>query len=142
MTNIAVETTSFQLPNDRSAMLSIWGQGPGENPSVILDISTFTANTHFPNGYILAMTPLGVITASTDVNKITVGPYDNAAADGRETFWGFLHSDVKVPNLADLTKDTGGAAIVMGCIKLSKLPIALDAAGQTDAKAGLFHLVP
>lgn len=141
MTNITVETKSFELPNDRSAMLSIWGQGPGENPSVILDVSTFTAGTHYPNGYLRAMTPLGIITASTDATKITVGPYDNAAADGRETFWGFLHSDVRIPNLLDLTKDVAGAAIVMGCIKLSKLPIALDAAGQTDAKAGLFHLV-
>jgi hypothetical protein len=139
MTNIAVETKSFELPNDRSWLLSMWGQGPGENPSVILDVSTFTAITHFPNGFIKSGTHLGLITASTDVNKITVGPYDDAAEDGRQTFWGFLHSDVKVPNLADLTKDVGAAAVVMGCVKLAKLPFVLDANGKADAK--LFHFV-
>lgn len=139
MTNIGVETKSFQTPNIRDWLLSMWGQGPGENPSIILDVSTFTAGTHFPNGYLLSGTHLGVITASTDVNKITVGPYDDAAADGRQTFWGFLHSDVRVPNLADLTKDVGGAAVVMGAVKLSKLPFVLDANGKADAK--LFHFV-
>lgn len=139
MTNIGVETKSFQLPNDRSWLLSIWGQGPGENPTVLLDVSTFTAGTHFPNGYIPSGTALGVITASTDANKITVGPYDDAAVDGRGTFFGFLHSDVKVPNTADLTKDTGGAAVCAGFIKRSRLPIDLDANGRADAK--LMHFV-
>lgn len=137
MTNIGVETKSFQAPNDRSWLLSMWGQGPGENPTVLVDISAFTAATHYPNGFIPAGTHLGKITATSDANKIVVGPYDNAAIDGREVFYGFLHSDVKVPNVADTTKDTGGAAVVMGAIKLSRLPFALDAAGQADGK--LFH---
>jgi hypothetical protein len=136
MTNISVETTSFQVEN-RSWLLSVWGQGPGENPTVILDISTFTANTHFPNGYIPSGTHLGVITASSDATKITVGPYDDTASDGRQTFYGFLHSATKVPNTADLTKDTAAAAVVCGMVKLSRLPFTLDANGKADAK--LFH---
>ena len=137
MTSIGVETKSFQPPNDRSWLLSMWGQGPGENPTVLLDISTFTAGTHYPNGFIPSGCPLGVITASSDADKVVVGPYDDAAVDGRQTFYGFLHSDVKVPDPADTTKDTGGAAVCAGFIKLSRLPIALDAAGQADGK--LFH---
>jgi hypothetical protein len=133
MTSIAVETTNYQVEN-RSWLLSEWGTGPGENPSVTLDISAFTPATHYPNGYIPSGTPLGRITATSDANKTMVGPYDNGAADGRETCYGLLMSAVKVPNPADTTKDTGGAAVVCGMVKLSKLPIALDANGQADLK--------
>lgn len=136
MTDIGVYSTNFQV-EDRSWLLSMWGQNPGENPNVIVDVSTFTAGTHFPNGYIPSGTHLGVITASSDATKTVVGPYDDVASDGRQTFFGFLHSSVKVPNLADLTKDVGGAAVVCGMVKLSRLPFTLDANGKADAK--LFH---
>lgn len=136
MTDISVTTTQMQV-EDRSWLLSQWGQGPGENPSVVLDVSTFTAGTHYPNGYFPSGIPLGVITASSDANKTVVGPYDDTATDGRQTFAGFLHSATRVPNTADTTKDVGGAMVVAGFVKLSRLPIALDAAGQADGK--LFH---
>ena len=51
MTDISVTTTAYQA-EDRSWLLSQWGQGPGENPNVVLDISAFTEGTHYPNGYI------------------------------------------------------------------------------------------
>ena len=136
MTYIGVESTSFQV-EDRSWLLSQWGQGPGENPSCVLDVSTFTAGTHYPNGFFPSGLALGVITAASDATKTVVGPYDNAAADGRQTFVGFLHSATKVPNPADTTKDVGGALVVCGMVKLSRLPVALDAAGQAEGR--LFH---
>lgn len=136
MTDISVTTNDYQV-EDRSWLLSQWGQGPGENPSVVLDISTFTKATHYPNGYIPSGVPLAKITASSDANKITVGPYDDAAVDGRATFFGFLFAATKVPDVNDNTKDCGGAAVVMGVVKLSRLPIALDANGQADGT--LFH---
>jgi hypothetical protein len=46
---------------------------------------------------------------------------------------------VKVPNLLDTTKDAGGALLVHGFVKLSKLPFTLDTNGQTDCK--LIHFV-
>lgn len=104
MTDISVTTTDYQV-EDRSWLLSQWGQGPGENPSVVLDISTFTKATHYPNGYIPSGVPLAKITASSDANKITVGPYDDAAVDGRATFFGFLFAATKVPDVNDNTKD-------------------------------------
>jgi len=132
-TDISVQSTSYQTEK-RSWLLSEWGQGPGENPSVTVDISAFTAGTHYPNGFIPSGTAVGVVTATSDANHTTVGPYDNAAVDGRQTCVGLLHSAVKVPNLADTTKDAGGALVKCGFIKLSKLPFALDAAGQADLK--------
>lgn len=130
MTDISVTRNSYQA-EDRSWMLSQWGQGPGENPSVVLDISAFTKATHYPNGYLPSGTALGKITATSVNGQTVVGPYDNVAADGRDTFYGFLHSSVKVP---DSGVDPGGAAVVAGFVKLSRLPQTLDAAGQADAK--------
>ena len=130
MTDISVTSTSYQV-EDRSWMLSQWGQGPGENPSVVLDVSAFTANTHYPNGYIPSGTPLGKITAASTDDKIVVGPYDGAAADGRETCYGLLHSSVKVPASG---ADPGGAVVRAGFIRESRLPVAIDAAGKADLK--------
>lgn len=133
MTDISVSTTDYQVEK-RSWLLSEWGTGPGENPSVVLDVSAFTPATHYPNGYFPSGLALGKITATSTGGKTVVGPYDDAAVDGRAVCFGLLMSATKVPNPADTTKDIGGAAVVCGMVKLSKLPIALDAAGQTDLK--------
>lgn len=133
MTFIGVTTTDFQV-EDRSWLLSQWGQGPGENPNCVLDVSTFTAGTHYPNGYFPSGIPLGKITAASSASKLVVGPYDDAASDGRQTCIGFLHSATKVPDTADTTKDVGGALVVAGFIKEARLPIAIDANGKADLK--------
>ena len=135
MSDISLTSTDYQVEK-RSWILSQFGQNPGENPSVVLDQSAFTAGTHFPNGFFPSGTLLGKITALSTATKTVVGPYDNTATDGREVFFGFLHSSVRVPTNGS---DPGGAAVVAGFIKLSKLPITLDAAGQADAK--LCHFV-
>lgn len=132
MTDISVSTVATQVEK-RSWLLSAHGTDPGTNPSITLDVSAFTAGTHYPNGYIPSGTNLGRITASG-----LYGPYDNAAADGRQDFAGHLFSSLKVPNTSDTTKDVGGALLVHGFVKLGKLPFALDAAGQADA-AGRIH---
>ena len=128
MTDISVTTTSYQV-EDRSWMLSQWGQGPGENPSCTLDVSAFTPATHYPNGYIKSGEPLGRITATG-----LLGPYDDAAVDGRSTCVGLLHSATKIPNVADTTKDVGAAFVCAGFIRESRLPRAIDANGKADLK--------
>lgn len=128
MTDISVTTTAYQV-EDRSWMLSQWGQGPGENPNIVLDVSTFTAGTHYPNGYVKSGEPLGKITANG-----LYGPYDNAAVDGREVCAGFLHSATKVPNTADTTKDVGASLVCAGFIREARLPRAIDSAGKADLK--------
>lgn len=77
MTYIGVETTS-QPVDDRSWDLSPHGSEPGTTPSITLDVSAFTAATHYPDGYIPSGTPLGKITATG-----LYGPYagrDNEVA--------------------------------------------------------------
>ncbi|MCT9142939.1 head decoration protein [Streptomyces violarus] len=91
-----------------------------------LDTSTFTAGTHYPDGYFKSGIPLGEITATGKY-----GPYDGAAADGRETLVGFLFAAVKAP--ASNTVDVAGALFVHGKVRSARLPLgAVDAAGQAD----------
>lgn len=233
MTDISVATTSYQT-DDRRWLLSPHGTEPGTNPGITLDVSAFTANVHYPNGYIPSGTPMGRITASglygpyagsnEEVQTVTVtgspgggdftltfdgqttaaiaynaaaaavqaalvalsnvasgdvtvtgnagGPYTltfggayadtdvpqltangagltggtspgvtvatttvggtDAAATGLGDCAGLLVSAVKVPNLADTTKDAGGALLVHGFVKLSRLPFPLDAPGRAN----------
>lgn len=128
--DISVTRTNYQA-EDRSWQISQWGQGPGENPSIVLNIPSFTKATHYPNGYIKSGEPLGKITALSTADKTVVGPYDDAAVDGRQTCIGFLHSLVSVP---DSGANPGGALQLMGVIKEARLPRALDANGKADLK--------
>ncbi|MDF9718112.1 head decoration protein [Nocardioides sp. ChNu-153] len=93
--------------------------------SITLDTSAFTAATHYPNGYIRGGTPLGKITATG-----LYGPYDNAAADGRETLAGFLLTPTK-PGAVP-TADVQAPLYEHGRVVEVNLPIAIDAAGKAD----------
>jgi hypothetical protein len=95
--------------------------------SVTLDVSKFTAGTHYPDGYIKSGIPLGKVTATG-----LYGPYDNAATDGREVAVGFLFTaqDVNARGVAS-TKVVG--SMLLHCfIKEAKLPVAIDSAGKAD----------
>lgn len=99
--------------------------GTSNGRSITLDKSTFTAGTHYPQGYIRSGTPLGKITASGKY-----GPYNDAATDGRQTLAGFLLTPQPVA--------TGGGNDIVaplfehGRIVEANLPIAIDAAGRAD----------
>lgn len=126
MSYIGVETNQYQV-EDRSWDLSPHGSDPGSTPSITLDVSSFTEATHYPDGYLPSGLPLGKITATG-----LYGPYDDGALDGREVCAGLLFASVKIPDTSDTTKDVGGALKVHGFVDASKLPVALDAAGQAD----------
>lgn len=138
MTYPGVETVSYQTEK-RSWLRSL--HGTDITKSVVLDVSIFNA-AQYPNGYIPSGTVLGVISASSNANVTVVGPYDDTASDGRQTAAGILFSSVKVPNLADLTKDPGGAMLVHCFVREAKLPFQsgqtgrgyIDANGKTDLK--------
>jgi hypothetical protein len=146
MTSLFVETTYTLQPEKRNWLLGPHGTEPGATPTVTVDISAFTAATHYPNGYIPSGTVVGTITASSTGGVWMVGPYDNAAADGRQTAVGFLFNSVKVPNPADTTKDVADAILVHGFVDPNKLPFsgattgAIDAAGRVDLP--MIHFAP
>lgn len=130
MTNIQVTKTTYQSEN-RSWLASPHGTEPGANPSVTLDVSKFTAGTHYPNGYIASGTVLGKVTATG-----LYGPYDNAATDGREVAAGHLLASLNVGTLTEI----GGAILIHGFVTEAKLPAnhGLDANAKTDLR-GIYY---
>lgn len=120
-------TTEVSQVENRSWLGS--RDGTDVTETVTLDVSKFTAGTHFPNGYIASGTVLGRITATG-----LYGPYDNAAADGREVAVGFLWNSTEVATGATRL---GAPLQWRGVIKTNRLPAnsGLDAAAQTDLAA-------
>jgi hypothetical protein len=96
--------------------------------SVTLDVSTFTAGTHYPDGYIKSGIPLGKITTSGKY-----GLYDDTKTDGRQTCVGFLFTSAEVVTRRGATLSSAVGSMLLHCvIKESKLPVAVDAAGKVD----------
>jgi len=131
MTDISVVSTAYQVEN-RSWFLGT-ADNPGFTTSVLLDVSAFTAATHYPDGFFKSGLAVAKITAQSTGTRVVVGPYDNAAVDGRGECYGLLFSSVRVPNPANPAVDVAGAILVaFAAVKLARLPIALDAPGQAD----------
>ncbi|MGC0365011.1 hypothetical protein ABH922_002995 [Rhodococcus sp. 27YEA15] len=129
MTSVAVRTTDYQSEN-RSWLLSAHGTDPGTNPSITLDVSKFTAATHFPKGYI----PSGVVIAKITATGL-YGPFDKAATDGRQTNAAHLFGSL---NVVGLTK-VGGAAVVHGFVKESRLPAGHGLVAEAKELLPLVH---
>lgn len=104
--------------------------------SITLDVSTFTAGTHYPDGYIKSGIPLGKITASGKY-----GLYDDTKTDGRQTCVGFLFTGVEVVTRRGATVTSAVGSMLVHCfIKEAKLPVAVDAAGKTDLGARVIFI--
>jgi hypothetical protein len=100
--------------------------------SVTLDVSMFTANTHYPQGFLLSGLPIAKITGTGQGGVVgKYGPYDDTATDGRTTLAGFLFTSVRV-NTLDNTVDVQGALYIHGVVVEAKLPVAVDAAGKAN----------
>ncbi|MCR6706558.1 MAG: head decoration protein [Cellulomonas sp.] len=84
----------------------------------ILDISTFTSGTHYPNGFI----PSGLPVAK--VGGVLV-PYD--ATEGTTTGAGILAGFVLTDRKVDGTADFAVALLDHGRVRTAKLPIAFAA---------------
>lgn len=93
--------------------------------SITLDVSTFTAGTHYPEGFLKSGMPLGKITASGKY-----GLYSDAAADGRQTLAGFLFTGIKAP--VNPASPVSGALLLHCFVVEAKLPAAVDANGKAD----------
>lgn len=100
-----------------------------------LDVSAFTAGTHYPAGYFPSGLALGKITATG-----LYGPYDDSKSDGTQTLVGFLLDDVKAS--AVNTIDVQGALFEHGRVIVANLPIpsSVDAAGKTDLKGQIIFV--
>ncbi|GGO59107.1 hypothetical protein GCM10010910_01290 [Microbacterium nanhaiense] len=93
----------------------------------VLDISTFTAATHYPDGYLRSGTEVNA------ANESAVTPY--TGAEGEQL--GYLLTDQKVHG----TEDLGVPVLRHGIINISKLPIAHVATGDGTAATAGFTFV-
>lgn len=129
-----VISTSYQV-EQRGWLASGHGTEPGATPSVTLNISLFTAATHYPNGYIPSGTVLGKVTATG-----LYGPYDDAAVDGRNTAVGILFDS---ENVRTGQTQATSAILVHGFVEKARLPFqsgtgSADANGVADLKNIIF----
>ena len=120
--DLSVRTETFGQ-DDQTWLGAAHGTDLGR--SITLDTSAFTANTHYPNGYVRSGTPLARITATG-----LYGPYDNAGAGGLEVLAGFLLTPIKPGAVS--TTDVSGVLFEHGRVVEASLPIAIDSAGKTD----------
>ena len=99
--------------------------GTDSTRSITLDVSKFTADTHYPTGVIPSGIVLGQITDGG-----LFGPYDPAATDGRQTPAGHLYNSTKVATGATRL---GAPLLDHGAVVEDKLPTGhgLDAAAKT-----------
>ena len=136
MTDISVFTQPLQAEN------LAWDLTPphgGFDAQGVIDVTSLTAAQHYPNGFLPSGTVLGIITASG-----MLGPYLDAAADGRQTAVGILKASVQIlkPDFTAKAK-VGCAYRVHGIVSSGKLPLTvgtaanggyIDANGKTDLK--------
>lgn len=129
MTDIAVDKKSY-LPADRPWLLftATGPEGPVPLTDGQLNFALFTANTHYPDGFIPSGVALGRVTSGG-----RLGPYDNAASDGRQTLVGHLYNATAVPT--DTARKVQVAVVdCFAVISESRLPSGhgLDAAGKAE----------
>jgi hypothetical protein len=111
-----------------------WDYTPPEGGFVqsgTLDVATFTAGTHYPNGYIPSGTVLAKVTATG-----LLAPYTTGGAGGLGTAVGVLRASVPVTRFVGGGNRTriGVAFLVHGVVSLSKLPFQAGS-GSADAAA-------
>ena len=89
-----------------------------ETRTETLDISTFTAGTHYPNGYIKSGTPLAKVSG-------LMVPYDSleATTTGAGILAGHLYTDQKVVGTGDFPIPV----LDHGRVKAAKVPQGLNA---------------
>lgn len=97
--------------------------GIGNARTVTLDVSTFTKNTHYPDGYLKSGLPLAIVSGKAAL-------YVSGGTGGAENLAGFLLFDVKT----DGTTDTPGALLDHGRVRLSKLPVTVTAPAAANDK--------
>lgn len=103
--------------------------------SVTIVTSSLTPATHFPKGFIPSGTPLAQFTSGANAGKYTV--YTSGGSAGAGTLVGFLLDSVPI---SSTSIDAVGALLDHGRIVLSRLPITVDAAGQSAVAGRLWFV--
>ena len=127
MADLSLKTETFGS-EDHSWLGS--ARGTQSTQSITLQVSAFTANTHYPSGYFPSGLPLGKYTSGGNAGKY--GPYTQGASDGTQNLAGFLFTSQRVVSPITGTAATVvvGALLETGRVIVSKLPISIDGTAQ------------
>lgn len=98
--------------------------GTDATRTVTIDVSTFTAGTHYPEGFLKSGLPLAVLPSGR------YGLFDAAATNSQGTLVGFLFTPVKAP--ADTATPVYGAILRHGAVIASRLPVPVAEADRAD----------
>lgn len=124
MIDISPRSTSGPISDDPSWIGG--GHGLDTNMTVTIDTALFTAQTHFPNGFIPSGTPIAEVTATGLYGPYTPG--DDPAGLG--TLYGFLYSPATVEYTG---QKLSVGVLVHGPVVEANLPTsALDDNGKAD----------
>ncbi|MEV0247960.1 potassium transporter [Nocardia sp. NPDC050712] len=115
-------TTETFGQDDQSWLAS--AEGTDRARTITLDLTTFTANTHYPNGYLKSGFALKKL-VSGKYGLFTAGDHDD------EIIAGHLLTAVKISTGA--TK-VAGALLWHGAVIAAKCPHTVNAAGQATAQ--------
>ena len=135
--DLSIQTVQTIQLDDKPWIDSVKGT-PTIRTITVLPSLGFVAGTHIVDGFLLSGCPIGRVTSGG--NAGVWGLYDDTATDGRQTCRGFLFGREKV-SAGGATVKIGAAWMWEGVVRLSRLPVTLDAAGQADLEAK-FLLVP
>ncbi|GAA2136878.1 hypothetical protein GCM10009760_16730 [Kitasatospora kazusensis] len=127
-------SSSASYTADRSWLASLHGTDSIE--TITLDISKFTAGTHYqvstdttqPYSRVLSGLPVGKITASG-----LYGPFNPAAADGTQNLAGFVFAETL---FAPAQPKVPAALLWHGVVKAAKVPGGIDTTKVTASVTG------
>lgn len=125
-TAATVQTALEGLSNINPGDVAATG-GPLPGTAVVLTFGGQYAGEDVPE---ITIDGSGLTGATVTITTTTAG--GSSVSDGREVCAGLLFASTKVPDVDDTTKDVGAALKVHGFVDADKLPVTLDAAGQSD----------
>lgn len=102
--------------------------GIGNCRTVTPDLTAFTANTHYPDGYLKSGIPLAIVTTNSQKRAV---PYVSGGTGGTGVLAGFLLNDE--PVVGSQVQPT--AMLDHGRIRTSRLPVAFTAPTTTPTNA-------
>jgi len=102
-------------------------RGTSQAQSVALVVASFTAGTHYPNGYFPSGLPLGKYTSGPNTGNY--GPQTDADVTGLQNLAGYLLVAQAAPR-NPATTIINGPLLDSGRVIVSKLPITVSAAAQ------------
>jgi hypothetical protein len=136
-TAAAMQTALELLSNVQPGDIVVTG-GPGDSGGTTPYLLTFGGQWAGKNVPAVVATGVSLTGGGSTVVVATVTAGGSTVTDGTQTLVGHLFTGIKAPT--DTTHDPAGAILLHCFVVASKLPIAVDAAGQADVAGRIIYV--